>query len=167
MLVRAAALLSLCVCAEAISVPLQRPVGTALQPQPIRRTSAVCKLKMAKTALAYAKKASYIGKKVVMAVKAAGDDPVTNRALGAVIREANALDVPKDVVERNIKKAMDPVTADYKELTYEAYGHGGVGLIINALSDNNNRAVEQVGTFRTMVDELIEQEGEKGKYEQP
>ena len=154
MLVRAAALLSLCVCAEAISVPLQRPGGTALQPQPIRRTSAVCmgrkfennKLKMAKTALAYAKKASYIGKKVVMAVKAAGDDPVTNRALGAVIREANALDVPKDVVERNIKKAMDPVTADYKELTYEAYGHGGVGLIINALSDNNNRANSEIGT---------------------
>jgi len=102
------------------------------------------KLKMAKTALAYAKKASYIGKKVVIAVKAAGDDPSTNRQLAAVMREANSLDVPRDVIERNVKKAMDPVTADYKELTYEAYGVGGVGLIINCLSDNNNRATADV-----------------------
>lgn len=39
-----------------------------------------------------------------------------------MLSEANALNVPKDVIQRNIKKAMDPVTADYKELTYEAYG---------------------------------------------
>ena len=55
------------------------------------------KLKMAKTALAYAKKASYVGKQVVIAVKSGGDDPVTNLQLAAVIREANALNVPKDV----------------------------------------------------------------------
>ena len=39
-----------------------------------------------------------------------------------MLSEANALNVPKDVIQRNIKKAMDPVTADYRELTYEAYG---------------------------------------------
>ena len=55
------------------------------------------KLKMAKTALAYAKKASYIGKKIVIVVKAGGDDPATNLQLAAVMREANALNVPKDV----------------------------------------------------------------------
>jgi len=104
------------------------------------------KLKMAKTALAYAKKASYIGKKVVIAVKAGGDDPSINRQLAAVLAEANALNVPKDVVNKNIKRAMDTDTADYDELTYEAYGHGGVGLIINVLSDNKNRAVEMVST---------------------
>lgn len=104
------------------------------------------KLKMAKTALAYAKKASYIGKKVVVAVKAGGDDPSINRALAAVMAEANALNVPKDVVTKNIKRAMDTDTADYMELTYEAYGHGGVGLIINVLADNKNRAVEMVNT---------------------
>jgi len=104
------------------------------------------KLKMAKTALAYAKKASYIGKKVVIAVKSGGDDPSINRQLAAVMAEANALNVPKDVVNKNIKRAMDTDTANYDELTYEAYGHGGVGLVINVLSDNKNRAVEQVGT---------------------
>jgi len=102
------------------------------------------KLKMAKTALAYAKKASYIGKKVVVAVKAGGDDPSINRQLAAVMAEANALNVPKDVVTKNIKRAMDTDTANYDELTYEAYGHGGVGLVINCLSDNKNRAVSEV-----------------------
>jgi len=104
------------------------------------------KLRMAKTALAYAKKASYIGCQVVNAVKAAGDDPSTNLKLAAVMREANALNVPKEVVERNIKKAMDPVTSAYRESTYEAYGHGGVGFIINCLSDNSNRVTAEVNT---------------------
>jgi len=102
------------------------------------------KLKMAKTALAYAKKASYVGKQVVIAVKSGGDDPASNLQLAAAMREANALNVPKDVVERNVKKAMDPTTAAAKELTYEAYGVGGVGMIINVLSDNNNRATADV-----------------------
>ena len=84
--------------------------------------------------------ASYIGKKVVIAVKAGGDDPDTNLALASAMREANALNVPKDVIDRNVKKAMDPTTAAAKELTYEVYGVGGVGLIINVLSDNTNRA---------------------------
>ena len=104
------------------------------------------KLKMAKTALAYAKKASYIGKQVVVAVKAGGDDPSINRQLASVMAEANAMNVPKDVVNKNIKRAMSSDTANFDELTYEAYGHGGVGLIINCLSDNKNRAVEMVTT---------------------
>ena len=104
------------------------------------------KLKMAKTALAYAKKASYIGKKVVIAVKAGGGDPGINRQLAAVMAEANALNVPKDVINKNVKRALDTDTADYNELTYEAYGHGGVGYIVNCLSDNKNRAVEMVTT---------------------
>jgi len=102
------------------------------------------KQKMAKTQAAYAKKAAYIGKQVVIAVKAGGADPDVNRALASVIREANALDVGKDVVERNVKRALEPDTSDYKELTYEAYGFGGVGFIINVLSDNNNRATADV-----------------------
>ena len=61
-------------------------------------------------------------------------------------RQANALNVPKDVINKNIQRAMDSDTSDYKELTYEAYGYGGVGIIINCLSDNNNRPVEQVNT---------------------
>ena len=54
--------------------------------------------------------------------------------------------MPKDVVNKNVKRAMDSDTANYDELVYEGYGHGGVGLIITCLSDNKNRAVETVTT---------------------
>mmetsp|Transcript_6128 Transcript_6128/g.18869 ORF Transcript_6128/g.18869 Transcript_6128/m.18869 type:complete len:287 (+) Transcript_6128:76-936(+) len=105
------------------------------------------KVKMAKTAAAYTKKASYIGKKIKVAVKAGGPDPDSNRALGLVIKEAQALNVKREIADRNIKAASsDKDSADFKELTYELYGHGGVGFVINALSDNNNRAFTDVGT---------------------
>jgi YebC/PmpR family DNA-binding regulatory protein len=104
------------------------------------------KMKMAKTALANAKKASYIGKKVVIAVKAGGGDPSVNRQLAAIMREANAMDVTKDVVDRNIKRAMSQDTANFKDMVYETYGHGGIGIIVSCLSDNSNRASSEVGT---------------------
>lgn len=63
------------------------------------------KLKMAKSQALYAKKAAYIGKKVVIAVKAGGDDPSINRALAGVMREAQSLDVPKDVVRASARSA--------------------------------------------------------------
>lgn len=105
------------------------------------------KVKMAKTNAATAKKSSYIGIKIKVAVKAGGPDPDVNRALGLVIKEAQALNVKRDIVDRNIKAASaDKGGADYKELCYEMYGHGGVGFVINALSDNSNRAYTDVGT---------------------
>jgi len=105
------------------------------------------KVKMAKTAAAYTKKASLIGKKIKVAVQAGGPDPASNRALGLVIKEAQALNVKREIVDRNIKAASGGGdTADFKELTYEMYGHGGVGFVINALSDNGNRAYTDVGT---------------------
>ena len=125
-ILRCACLLAIC---DALLVQPLQPQRVA--PRTAQRAGDACmmgrkfennKLKMAKTALAYAKKASYVGKKVVVAVKAGGDDPSTNLQLAKVLSEANSMNVPKDVIARNIKKAMDPVTADYKELTYEAYG---------------------------------------------
>lgn len=102
------------------------------------------KMKMAKTAAAYNKKASYIGKKILQCVKEKGPDADSNRQLGLLMKEASKLGVTKDVVNRNIKAGSDPNTADFKELTYEAYGVGGVGFIINCLSDNVNRAAADV-----------------------
>lgn len=109
----------------------------------------VNKVRMAKSQAQLAKKSSYIGKKVIVAVKASGPDPTTNRALAGVIREANALQVLRDVVDRNIKRALEPDTADFKERTYEAYAFGGVGLIINVLTDNLNRASAEVSLVVT------------------
>ena len=101
------------------------------------------KVKMAKTAAAYTKKAAYIGKKIAQCVAVGGPNTESNRQLQQLIREAKTLGVKSDVVERNIKKASEE-NKDYKELTYEAYGVGGVGFIISCLSDSNNRASADV-----------------------
>ena len=67
-------------------------------------------------------------------------------AHGAVHRGSQCAQRAKGRDHENIKRATDTNTANYDELTYEAYGHGGVGIIINCLSDNKNRAVEMVNT---------------------
>ena len=69
-----------------------------------------------------------------------GADPVANTQLARVLADASRLSVPRDLIERNIKRATDTSQADYMELTYEAYGAGGVGIVIEVLSDNVNRA---------------------------
>ena len=81
------------------------------------------------------------GKLIVAAVKEGGGaDPVANTQLARVLADAARLSVPKDLVDRNIKRATDGSQADFMELTYEAYGAGGVGIVIEVLSDNVNRA---------------------------
>ena len=67
------------------------------------------------------------GKLIIAAVKqGGGSDPVSNMQLKKVLDSAQKLSVPRDLIERNIKKASDAKQADYMELTYEAYGAGGV-----------------------------------------
>lgn len=50
----------------------------------------------------------------------------------------------QDLIDRNLKRAGDSNQANYSELTYEAYGHGGVGIVIESLTDNNNRTNSEV-----------------------
>lgn len=83
-------------------------------------------------------------KKIIMACKAGGSDMASNRQLVSVISEAKAANVPNDVINRNVDKAASADTADFKESTFEYYGHGGVGLIVNAVTDNGNRAANDV-----------------------
>eukprot|EP00274_Cyanoptyche_gloeocystis_P005661 CAMPEP_0196655156 /NCGR_PEP_ID=MMETSP1086-20130531/4904_1 /TAXON_ID=77921 /ORGANISM="Cyanoptyche gloeocystis , Strain SAG4.97" /LENGTH=289 /DNA_ID=CAMNT_0041987313 /DNA_START=315 /DNA_END=1185 /DNA_ORIENTATION=- len=84
------------------------------------------------------------GKKIVTAVKAGGPDPDTNATLKSVLKEARALSVPQDNIERCIKRAQDSSQEAYNEVMYEAIGPGGVGLLIEVLTDNNNRAASEV-----------------------
>lgn len=80
-----------------------------------------------------------------MAVKAGGGtDPEKNRQLGQVIAEAKVNNVPKDVITRNIEKGNAAATVDFKTSIFEFYGHGGVGFLINVLTDNDNRAASEV-----------------------
>jgi len=73
-----------------------------------------------------------------------GPDPEQNRQLAQVIAEAKVANVPKDIITRNIEKAGAATTVDFKESIFEFYGHGGVGLLINVLTDNDNRAAADV-----------------------
>eukprot|EP00640_Fibrocapsa_japonica_P003659 CAMPEP_0113936372 /NCGR_PEP_ID=MMETSP1339-20121228/3306_1 /TAXON_ID=94617 /ORGANISM="Fibrocapsa japonica" /LENGTH=298 /DNA_ID=CAMNT_0000938831 /DNA_START=20 /DNA_END=916 /DNA_ORIENTATION=- /assembly_acc=CAM_ASM_000762 len=101
--------------------------------------------KKGKEDLKRAKVFGRIGKKIAMAVKAGGDDPEVNKALADILKEAKAYNVPKDNIQRVMKKAMDD-DVDYKEAIYEAYGYGGCGIIISCLTDNNNRATQAIKT---------------------
>ena len=93
---------------------------------------------------AMAKTFTRIGKDIVMAVNEGGSNPETNSRLRAVIQNAKAANMPKENVERAIKKASDKDTADYKEVLFEGYAPHGVAIIVETATDNNNRTVANV-----------------------
>ncbi|PCI76047.1 YebC/PmpR family DNA-binding transcriptional regulator [Candidatus Aerophobetes bacterium] len=82
---------------------------------------------------------SRVTKEIIQAVKAGGSDPKSNAKLKLAIQKAKAVNLPADNIERNIKKAVKDDSIDYLEITYELYGHGGVGIIVDAMTDNKNR----------------------------
>lgn len=83
---------------------------------------------------------SRIAKEIISAVKVGGGpDPKNNPRLRVAIQKAKEANVPNDIVDRNISKASSADQADYTEITYELYGHGGVGLIVEVMTDNKNR----------------------------
>ncbi len=85
-----------------------------------------------------------IGKEISMAVKEGGPNPDTNARLRAVIQNAKAANMPKDNVERAIKKASDKDTAAYKEVLFEGYAPHGIAILVETATDNNNRTVANV-----------------------
>lgn len=87
---------------------------------------------------------SKIGKEVVSAVKKGGPNPISNSALATILEKAKELDVPKEIVERNIKKASEKGQEAYIEKFYEASGYGGVGFVIEVLTDKLNRSVAAI-----------------------
>lgn len=84
-------------------------------------------------------------KELSVAAKLGGPDPEGNPRLKAALLKAKAANMPKDNIERAIKKGAGELEgSDYTEITYEAYGPGGVGLIIETLTDNKNRTAAEV-----------------------
>ena len=106
---------------------------------------------------AMAKTFTRIGKDIVMAVKEGGPSPESNSRLRAVMQNAKAANMPKDNVDRAIKKASDKDTANYKEVLFEGYAPHGIAVLVETATDNNNRTVANVraafnkcdGTFGT------------------
>ncbi len=82
---------------------------------------------------------SRVTKEIISAVKQGGSDPRSNAKLKIAIQKAKEINLPNDNIERNIKKASSADQADYVEMMYELYGHGGVGLIVEIMTDNKNR----------------------------
>lgn len=91
-----------------------------------------------------AKQFTRIGKDIVIAVKEGGPDPDTNSKLRAIIQNAKAVNMPKDNVERAIKRATDKNTADYIEVNFEGYAPHGIAVYVECATDNNNRTVANV-----------------------
>ncbi|WCJ29522.1 YebC-related [Euphorbia peplus] len=91
-----------------------------------------------------AKLYSRIGKEVVSAVKKGGPNPVSNTVLSALLEKAKELDVPKEIMERNIKRASEKGQEAYIEKIYEVYGYGGVSMVVEVLTDKINRSVAAV-----------------------
>lgn len=90
-----------------------------------------------------------IGKDIVMAVKDGGADPESNSRLRAVIQNAKAVNMPKDNVERAIKKASEKDTADYKPVNFEGYGPHGIAIFVETATNNNQRTVANVRSYFT------------------
>lgn len=88
-----------------------------------------------------------IGKEITIAAKAGGPDPATNPRLRALMQNAKAANMPKDTVERAIKKATDKDAGDYKEISYEGYGPYGIAIFVEAATDNNTRTVANVRSY--------------------
>ena len=94
-----------------------------------------------------AKTFTRIGKDIVMAVKEGGPNPEVNSRLRAVIQNAKAANMPKENVERAIKKATDKDTANFKEVLFEGYGPHGIAILIETATDNNNRTVANIRSY--------------------
>lgn len=94
-----------------------------------------------------AKTFTRIGKEIVMAVKEGGGDPTTNSRLRAVIQNAKAANMPKDTVERALKRATSKDQKDYKEIVYEGYAPHGIAVLVETATDNNTRSVANVRSY--------------------
>ena len=94
-----------------------------------------------------AKTFTRIGKDIVIAVKDGGPNPETNSRLRQVIQNAKAANMPKDNVERAIKKASGADAANYVEMSLEGYSANGVAVFVECTTDNNNRTVANVRSY--------------------
>ncbi len=94
-----------------------------------------------------AKTFTKIGRDIVIAVKEGGPDPDTNSKLRAVMQNAKDANMPKDNVERAIKKATDKDTSNYKEVVFEGYAPHGIAIVVETATDNNNRTVANIRSY--------------------
>lgn len=88
-----------------------------------------------------------LGKEITMAAKAGGPDPDNNPRLRALISTARTENMPKDNIERAIKRAVEKDISDYKEIVYEGYGPHGIAFLVETATDNSTRTVANVRSY--------------------
>lgn len=96
---------------------------------------------------AMAKAFTRIGKDIAMAAKEGGPDIDTNSKLRAVVQNAKSINMPKDNIERAIKRATDKSQGDYKIVLFEGYAPHGIAILIETATDNNNRTVANIRSY--------------------
>ena len=99
-----------------------------------------------------AKTFTRIGREISIAVKQGGSDPDSNARLRVAIQNARGANMPKENIERAIKKAAGGEDGDIFELTFEGYASGGVAVFVEATSNNNNRTVANVRSYFSKAD---------------
>ncbi len=108
------------------------------------RSFEVRKASMAKTAGQKSKLYSRYGKQLYVLAKNSGADPVSNPSLQSLIDRAKKEQVPSHVIEKALEKASGAGGEDYQPARYEGFGPGGCSVIIDCLTDNNNRTITDV-----------------------
>ncbi|MCC8143928.1 MAG: YebC/PmpR family DNA-binding transcriptional regulator [Tannerellaceae bacterium] len=88
-----------------------------------------------------------LGKQITIAVKEGGPEPDTNPRLRVLMQQAKKENMPKDNVERAIKKATSKDFTDYKEMNYEGYGPFGIAIFVETATDNTTRTVANVRSY--------------------
>lgn len=91
-----------------------------------------------------AKTFTKLGKEIAIAVKSGGPDPDSNSRLRVLIQNAKAANMPKDNVERAIKRASSKDQEDFKEVVYEGYAPHGIAVLVETATDNPTRTVANV-----------------------
>lgn len=88
-----------------------------------------------------------LGKQITIAVKEGGPDPETNPRLRVLVQQSKKENMPKENVERAIKKATSKDEADYKEMVYEGYGPNGIAIVVETATDNPTRTVANIRSY--------------------
>ncbi len=94
-----------------------------------------------------AKTFTKLGREITIAVKNGGPDPIANPRLRMLMQNAKAANMPKDNVERAIKKATDKNMEDWKEVVFEGYGPFGIAVLVETTTNNNTRTVGAVRSY--------------------
>ncbi|ADE84649.1 YebC/PmpR family DNA-binding transcriptional regulator [Rhodobacter capsulatus] len=92
---------------------------------------------------------SKLAKEITVAAKMGDPDPDKNPRLRLAVKAAKAQSMPKDVIDRAIKKSQMGDAADYTEIRYEGYGPNGIAIIVEAMTDNLNRTASNVRSYFT------------------